>query len=140
MKEEILGWRDERISEQHKTYGHDCPMIDMDFICAEFDQCAPKGLCEYKHCNVGLRGLAERPGSQVLAALGDAAGLPAWIAIYDPVGWSYRVVPLNDLARQVFPCPRHFTEREYVALLYQIRGREAPAELLAMLHGDLYRD
>lgn len=47
------------------------------------------------------------------------------IGPYPRLSAHYRILPLNDLAREIF-LPRHYTEREYVALLYTIRGRVAP--------------
>lgn len=70
----------------------------------------------------------------MLRALGEQAGLAAWLAVYDPRHFGMRVLTLNDRAEDVFAGREYFSERAYVQRLYALRGCEAPPELLAALN------
>jgi hypothetical protein len=131
--EEIMHFRDWKLSLRHRLYGPDFPMFDLDFVVMESFDHTCRALVEYKHCHSDWDSLAQRPIAKVLTSLGDAAGIPAWIAVYDPRTWNYKVLPLNDRAREVIQKKYH-TEVEYVSVLYRVKGMEAPAEVLAKLN------
>jgi hypothetical protein len=54
MRDEQLGWRDERISARHRTWGCDCPAADIDFLVLEYDGGVASDLVEYKHDNAAV--------------------------------------------------------------------------------------
>jgi len=160
--EERSGWRDaeyaERVSlysERHRLYGENCPMADIDGIVVdgdiiggrwnEYDGGTPKCLVEAKHSAVLQGGelpthLLRSPSTRALGRLASAAGLPAWLVVYDPPDWSYRVWPINLFARQIlarvipgFADGVEMAEIEWVGILYHCRGRQVPAEVIEAL-------
>lgn len=140
--EEILHFRDWRLSERHRDwYGEDCPIVDLDFAVIEYDHCTPVALVEYKHALRRFETLRETAGIKAFRALASMAELPAWVAYYRPEGWSYQIVPLNPAARTVFGNDDFIslTETEYVEALHAVRGRVVPTHVLAHLNNTLGR-
>jgi len=106
-------------------------MIDMDFVAVEFESLVPRGVCEYKHANTRFSDeeLRRKAGVRVVRALGEMAGIPAWIAVYNPANWAFRVVPLNAGAEALFGAERVLTEADYVARIYELRAAEIPDDV-----------
>lgn len=127
---ERSGWRDERISRRHRDWGWDCPVVDIDWLVAEYDHAKPVAIIEYKHEQAPPIQL-NSVNCRVLAALGDMARLPVFIVRYaDDFSW-LRIAPLNALAKQWLPQRAELSEPDFVALLYRVRGREMPADLFS---------
>ena len=126
VREERTGWRDQRISERHRSWGYDCPALDLDFLMLEYDAGKAVALVEYKHEDAApVRGA--HPSVQALVDLAHRAALPAFIVRYaDDFAWWY-VTPLNDLARALQAETAFLTEQQWVELLYRCRGRELPS-------------
>ncbi len=140
MKEEQLGWRDARISQRHRNfYGIDCPMTDIDLVAVAYDRAAPVALIEYKYARQTIHRFNNTSNVRALTRLADMAGLPAWVAYYRVHSWSYQIIPLNDKARVLFGNEPFISlcEDEYVEILYQVRGRKMPADVLACLNQSL---
>lgn len=128
-------WRDERLSERHRRYGSNAPAVDLDFILVEFDDCKPVALVEYKHEKAREQYLSS-PQFQVLINLADAADLPAFCVRYAfDFSW-WKVVPLNKRAKEFLPERITLTEKQYVSMLYALRGRKAPQSVLDGLNED----
>ena len=126
--DERSGWRDLEFSKHHRLWGHDCPMIDIDFLCCEYDQGNPRALIEYKHTNA----LAEnynQPNYKTLIRLGEIAQLPVFNVRYSADFKEYGVTPLNKYAVTHLPNPMAMNEKEYVTFLYKLRGRPLPEEV-----------
>jgi len=127
--DERSGWRDLGLSIRHRLWGHDCPIVDIDFLVVEYDEKKPIALVEYKHEH------AKNPNFDdanytTLKTLGDWAGLPVFNARYaDDYSW-FKLTPLNAMAEARLP-PEHrmMTERQYVDFLYWLRGRLIPPEV-----------
>ncbi len=125
VKPERTGWRDEALSARHRLYGCDAPMVDVDFLCCEYDSGIPCAIIEYK---------ASRPfcidrmhaSYRVLRRLSDSVRVPFAVVFYNPTVWRFTVYPMNDYAEAWFEEGEELSEREYVTRLYQIRGRELP--------------
>lgn len=110
------------LSERHRKWGWDCPAVDLDFLFLEYDMGEPVAIVEYKHENARTQ-WASHPTYQAMIKLGTRAGVPVLAARYaEDFSW-WRVVALNDIAEQFIPEPAVLTERQWVTLLYQIRGR-----------------
>jgi hypothetical protein len=134
MQRERCGWRDELISERHRTWGADAPATDVDFLLVEFDRAEPAALVEYKHeaarpCN------PNKPVFRALASLATRAGIPCLAVRYRNAFDIFVVHPLNDLARRYVQPGQRMTEREYVGLLYELRGRSLPEHVAVRLNG-----
>ena len=138
--QEILHLRDWQLSERHRAWGRNCPMIDLDFLAVEFDTLIPRGICEYKHCNTRFTDdeLCQRAGIRVVRTLANLAGLAAWVAVYNPNNWSFRVVALNEIARTLFGGKKIFTERDYVERIYHLRGSKLPADIEVQLNATFH--
>lgn len=129
VKNERTGWRDLGLSERHRLWGWDCPAVDIDFLFLEYDRGKAVALVEYKNENAPPQ-RTSHPTYQAMIDLGTRAGIPVFGVRYaSDFAW-FRVVPLNAYARQWIPDRVDLSERDWVALLYHIRGYEAPIELL----------
>lgn len=129
---ERTGWRDRAISERHRLYGGDCPMVDIDFPVIEYDQRRIVALIEYKLWGKPID-LGEA-SHEALRNLAHDIDVPFVIAAYEPVAWNYYVVPASDNAwARLDGRPWTLTERQYVRWLHRVRGRRAPADVLLKL-------
>jgi hypothetical protein len=72
--------RDAWLSGRHRVWGSNVPAMDLDFILAEYDRCVPIALIDYKHERATIN--LESANSRTLTALGDMAGIPAFIVRY----------------------------------------------------------
>lgn len=105
-------------------WGWNCPAVDLDFLMVEYNIGRPVGLVEYKHQGkfASFDATAfQHPTYRALAELANVAGLPFLQAFYWPDTWAFRVVPVNDVAKQHFASPEDMTERQYVQRLYKLR-------------------
>ena len=126
---ERTGWRDSKLSLRHRQYGANTPMMDIDFLCVEYDRCQPSALIEYKNEHAPPQ-MASHPSYQTLIALGNRAELPVYAVRYaDDFTW-FRVIPQNQRALEFVPHRTEMTEAEYVKLLYKLRGHNAPQGVL----------
>ena len=123
VRQERTGWRDEALSRRHREWGWDCPAVDIDFLMLEYDAGIPQALVEYKHEWAKLQD-PKHPSYRALRYLADKAEIPFFAVRYksDFSWWSVR--SLNDYAKQFIPHSCEMTETEYIALLYEIRGRQ----------------
>lgn len=124
VRPERTHWRDERISKKHKLWGWDCPAIDIDFLMVEYDHGKAVALVEYKHeCAAPQK--PSHPSYRALVDLGNRAGLPVLAVRYaDDFSW-WRVVPLNQAAKQWLPDRQVMGELDWVRLLYRMRGYDS---------------
>lgn len=125
---ERTGWRDQALSERHHKWGLDCPMVDIDFLAVEYDRLLARAIVEYKHERAKPQ-TWNMPSFQVLADLGNRAKLPAFAVRYKGDFSDWYIVPLNPTAEKLTR-RTHMTEREWVMLLYELRGRPMPDGLL----------
>lgn len=127
VRNERTGWRDLALSRRHRTWGWDCPAVDLDFLFLEYDRGKAVALVEYKHERAEAQ-FASHPTYQALIDLGTRADVPVFACRYaDDFSW-FRVVPLNELARVYLPDPLIMTEPQWVTFLYRVRGYEPPAQ------------
>jgi hypothetical protein len=128
VRQEKTGWRDQRISERHRRWGWDCPALDLDFLMLEYDRGKAVAIVEYKNEHAAPQ-YATHPSYRALIGLGNRASVPVFGVRYaDDWSW-WRVTPLNDLARKWVPKQSLMTEKQWISLLYQIRGTEVPPDL-----------
>ena len=137
--------RDAWLSGRHRLWGRDVPAMDLDFILAEYDRCVPMALIDYKHEHGTIN--LESANTRTLIALGDMAGLPAFIVRYghsnqdgwwgevpeDSTPW-FQVIPLNVYAHGAdLPSNDNNTqlsELVFVSWLYDMRGRKIPQDIV----------
>lgn len=125
---ERTGWRDEGLSRRHRQYGFDCPGVDIDFLLIEYDYGKACAIVDYKRKNPETV-KHNHPNVKAMVDLGNRANIPVFITFYaKDFSWFYPV-PVNKLAGQYFPENKIITEREWVILLYRMRGRELPQDL-----------
>lgn len=127
VKAERTGWRDQKLSERHRLWGWDCPAVDIDFLMLEYDNGKAVALVEYKHQNAPMQKITH-PTYQALIDLGNRAKIPVFNVRYaDNFLW-WIVTPLNKIAQHYLPEQKKMTEQEWVAFLYQLRGRKYEKE------------
>lgn len=129
VKEERTGWRDEKLSRRHRRWGWDCPAVDLDFLLLEYDKGKASALVEYKNEHAETQ-YASHPTYQALIDLGNRAGIPVIACRYSDDFSKFQVTPLNDNARNVISSKEELSEKNYVKLLYKMRGREVPESVL----------
>jgi hypothetical protein len=126
--------RDEIISLKHRTWGHNVPAVDIDFLLCEYDRSIAQALIEYRHINGAVRVDAS---IKAIINLADRAGVPFFIVQYryatdDGTLWAeaavdtpteFRVIPYNDRAAALAPIDDWITEDVYRVWLHKIRGR-----------------
>jgi len=131
---ERSGWRDEHISRRHRLWGVNCPAVDLDFVMMEYNVGLPAALVEYKkYC---ARALDLRHATyRALRALADREPpIPFIIAYYWPDVWAFRVYPVNESARRIYPPDRRsLSEQRFVRSLYYLRNEVVEEHVLRNL-------
>lgn|SRR3990167_3462166 len=128
VRQERSNWRDLSLSRRHRRWGWDCPAVDLDFLFLEYDKGKAVALVEYKHENAAPQ-YRTHPTYQAMIDLADRAGIPCIGCRY---AWDFswfRAVALNVNAKKWIKEPLNMTEREWVTLLYKMRGYEPPESL-----------
>lgn len=136
---ERTGWRDESISRRHRTWGFNCPAVDLDFLVAEYHIGKPVGLIEYKHFKAQTPNVLH-PTYRALTALADGYNdgpLPFLIAFYWPDIWAFRVTPVNDCAKEHFRMGEVLSELTFVKRLYKLRSLVLTEHLMKSLNTTL---
>lgn len=137
VRVERTGWRDEWISNRHREFGWNAAFTDIDFMGLEYDQGKPVCLIEYKHQNAKIT--LSHPSVQAQKWLADKAELPFYLVVYYPEAFAYYVVPVNEFAQNTVHCDqsKFWSERNFVKLLYFLRGRNCPTEILEKMSSKL---
>ena len=130
VKQERTGWRDIALSQRHRKWGWDCPAVDLDFLFLEYDRGKAVAIVEYKHEKAAPQ-FASHPTYQAMIDLGTRADVPVIAVRYAADFSIWKVVPLNEKAKEWLPERKEMTEREWVTLLYNIRGYDPPDSLFA---------
>ena len=128
VREERTEWRDLEFSKRHRKWGWDCPALDIDFLMIEYDYGIPIALVEYKN-EYAITQHSSHPSYKALITLGNLADLPVFACRYSNDLLWYKAVALNDKAHEWLPERKTMTEREWVTLLYDLRGRSFPENL-----------
>ncbi len=126
VRQERTHWRDETLSERHRLWGYDCPAVDVDFLLVEYDRREPCAIVDYKHEQLAV--WHRNASSSVIASLATKADIPAFVCAYaKDFSWLWPI-PLNPQAKKWIPehDGKRLTEKEWVTLLYQMRGRDMP--------------
>lgn len=127
MTSERTGWRDEALSQRHRTWGLNCPAVDLDFVLVEYHYARPCALVEYKHANARPTD-PTHPTIRAIIALADGyreGPLPCMVVRYERDPWTFRVVPLNGAAERLYGHTegRPISEQDFVRSLYELRHR-----------------
>jgi len=136
------------LSDRHRLWGTNCPMVDIDFLVTEYDHAKPKALIEYKHekANVdftNLNNLGMAPQSyEALNKLATQGNIPFFVVRYNDTFSIWNITPMNKLATiwcQYLKRNKTLLENEYVDFLYILRERESPNDIqpeLIVAQGD----
>lgn len=125
VRAERSGWRDLSLSQRHRKWGWDCPAVDLDFLFLEYDRGKAVAVVEYKHEDAAPQ-YPSHPTYQALIDLGNRAGLPVFAARYaGDFSW-WKVTPLNAKAKEHVAAQTTMSERDWVRLLYRVRGYDLP--------------
>lgn len=136
VKQERTGWRDQALSERHRMWGFDCPAVDIDFLMLEYDGGKAMGLVEYKneHATIQHANHASYRALVDLADRGNRGILPVLGVRYTDNFSLWTVTPLNSEAKKYVSTRTEMNEEDYVKLLYKIRGRIMPIDLIKNLN------
>ena len=132
--------RDLSLNNRHRQYGYDCPAVDLDLF-LEYDAGEPAALIEYKYIRARPVNLGNRT-IHALETLATRAGIPSFLVHYHKDPWRFWVMPMNDRGHAVVPVtsPKLLTERQFVDLLYHLRGRTVPFDVAADLDDEILGD
>lgn len=144
VAKERTHWRDEWISERHRDFGWDVPMVDIDcvelstqceadmeaFKTLEYNHGVPVAIIEYKeyHAQVNLK----HPSINALKWMADKCEIPFFVTIYYKEHHCFYVIPMNDIAAK-FTGINIFNEQNYVKLLYSLRKVICPDKILSQM-------
>jgi hypothetical protein len=139
-REERTGWRSEWISRRHREWDGNCPFVDFDFVGIEFDRGAPRSVVEYKDDRAQPVDMMH-PAFRAMRTIadGDHKPLPFLVARYRQDVAAFKVFAANDAACDSAGLPLDgeiMSERDYVGLLYHLRGRPLPSHLARKLGSD----
>lgn len=137
MNKERTGWRDEAISGRHRTWGIACPATDLDFVLVERYFNDPVAIVEYKNEHIS-KTISFTDGNIVsLRKLSDKASLPFFVVVYKDTFASFGVAPANEIAKSILQLTgsvcKAMSEKEYVELMYKIRGEPLPYDIAKSL-------
>jgi hypothetical protein len=133
--EEVTGWRDEALSRRHRAWGVNCPAQDVDLVLVEYDRSEPVALVEYTRRRKLVDG--DKSKVTVLFKLAERSRLPAFVVRYTADLATFAVEPASFSAlKWVAREGAVMSERDFVRLLYRLRGRSLPAEIEVTLAGD----
>jgi hypothetical protein len=136
---ERTGWRDKELSERHRLWGFNCPMVDLDFLAVEYHIGKPVLIADYKRFTAQKPDL-RHPSYKAITLLADGyqdGPLPFIIPFYWPNIWAFRVIPVNEEARKHFYEDERLTEKEYVSRLYRIRSLALTGNIIPALNNTL---
>lgn len=129
VRPERTGWRDEALSRRHRRWGWDCPAVDLDFLFLEYDRGKASAIVEYKNEHAAPQ-YASHPTYQAMIDLGNRAGVPVLACRYSDDFSEFKVIPLNEKAKEYVPSRFSTNEAGWVELLYKIRGYKVPKSVL----------
>ena len=136
VKQERTQWRDLELSKRHRQWGWDCPALDIDELFLEYDLGKAIALVEYKN-ERAVTQYPNHPTYRALVDLGDRANIPVFAVRYTHDFSLWKITPLNSSAKKYINNQVQMTEKEYVELLYKIRGRIMPPDLLSNLNTEI---
>lgn len=141
---ERTGWRDRELSQRHRSWGFNCPAVDLDFLMLEYHLGTPVAVVDYKHhkhhegrnVNIG------HPSYRAMSQLYDASGqqLPLFITRYWPEIWAVETLAVNDAAQALSKSPGAWvsmTEYDWVTGLHRIRNLTVQNTILRCLRREL---
>ena len=123
---EAKEWRDEWISERHRTWGYQLPATDIDFMLLEYSGSKPIALIEYKTIGsmkyVGIDKVMR--GHAPVSNLADMANLPSFIVAYDINAIKFWVWATNNHAELELLGDNYeaISESKFVSFLKGLRG------------------
>ena len=129
------GWRDIALSQWRKSkLDWEIAANDIDMMLVEYTKGVPVAFIEFK--------MEDRHWRDVeLAAtkwVADKCGLPFFVVQYSKqLGDWFKVIPKNDKAVEKIGTWEMLTERQFVCLLYWLRGLRPSSDLLAKLKDTL---
>ena len=132
VRSERTGWRDEWISNRHRAWGWDCPMVDIDFLAAEYDQAKVVAVIEYKAAGAPIHDFT-KANYRTLIGMSETLKVPFAVVRYHPTQSLFYVIPGNDRAKFAFTNQKIISEFEYVEQLYRLRKRETPEAIASQL-------
>jgi hypothetical protein len=111
-------------------FGRNVPMVDIDFLAAEFDNLEPVAIIDYK---CGLHHPAPQDaGMKVLGKFYTADGnqLPFYVVRYEQETTNYTIEPRNEAARRLTFAisihPRVISQDNLNGFLHNLRKRRKP--------------
>lgn len=122
VRPERTGWRDQALSEWHRSLGWHLPALDLDFVLVEYSSGWARALIEYKSVHAALV-RPDHPSIKALVRLADAARIPAFLVRYASDLIWFQAEPLNGYARRLLPETTTLLASDYKRLLERLRDR-----------------
>lgn len=132
VKTERTGWRDEWISNRHRGWGWDCPMVDIDWLVVDYTRKQAVAIVEYKAKGAKQPNPADA-NYTVLRGIADKLNIPFFVVFYSPDEAMFMVEAFNPLGKAIVANKQVMTERQYVGFMYSIRKEPIDHALLGKL-------
>jgi hypothetical protein len=122
-----------QLSDRHREWGDDCPMVDLDFLMCEYNHGIPVAIVDYKFHGAEITQTSVRTYETLSGFYDeDHHQVPFFIARYWPDVWAFKVKPINEAASAFFERVKpgllaasgawvSMTEQQFVWLLYRLR-------------------
>lgn len=133
MNPEALMRAQQQLSDRHREWGDDVPVVDLDYLMAEFNHGVPVAIVDYKFHGADLARTSAKT-HETLSGFYDESGnqVPFFVARYWPDVWAFKVRPVNKAATGFFDRVKPelltrygewvpLTEYQFVWLLYRLR-------------------
>lgn len=115
-------FRDEWISQWHRSLGYGFPAVDVDFLLIEYDRRIPIALIDYKARAPKDSDIDQTSANiQAICWMADASGLSFWWTYYRAESKQFYPRPMNELARGLIKRERWMDEDEYTRFLKHLR-------------------
>jgi len=122
-----------QLSDRHRQWGDDCPMVDLDFLMCEYNHGVPVAIVDYKFHGAQLTQTSVKT-YETLSGFYDKDHLqiPFMVARYWPGSWAFKLKPVNEAATAFLDRVKDglrtahgewipLTEYQFVWLLYRLR-------------------
>lgn len=137
VRQERTGFRDLWINEWHRNVlGYNCPVLDIDFLAAEYNLGRAAAIFDYKCCNPTRPPVSlDHPSLRAISDLwthkpkGGLFLIPAAVVFYWKNPITFEIKPLNTEAKKALDClgfKAAISELDFARIHYLLRYFQAP--------------
>lgn len=121
------------LSDRHRQWGFDTPMVNVDFLCVRYDGEVPVAIIEYKHFEAEFQEDSNLRALQKLYVRqpdGSYIRCPLFVVSWQEDFRAWQITDGYSVEKVVAWFP---SEPQYVQWLYSLAGRTVPEKVVARL-------